>query len=656
MANFMDITELSGEGRVPKRKFDEEAPPEEPWTNPYREKVRSQYPMKSRSETYKYFGIDPKYHTRNEDPSENVPPYTLPSEPELDFTILSADIICKYWSMKENRLVNFRDMRYRMEQLNVPSTWLATAIGGVAGYAMYASFTTIATTGAKWMMMRTLPSQFVAPVSAITTWASSSTHPVISAVTGATTWGSVGSQVKKQTTEKLDKMWVERRKKKARQDAIKKYEEISRLTLQDVDPDLFDLRSQCVNIYSLLCESRKLEKCTHSEPYNCRKLYMDSWGEEKDIITEYLDIPNQMIAAYTEHQDVNFFDEVAKPLFVRWHNIMMYSLPSAAGEIGLILSIWFPLIKTTNHRLVISNRVNLLLSWLYRNNISTYKMGIRSIFISMLVNKDNYFVAFLKRCVFPPKEDPHKYEKTHVLEEIWQELEEKLEGVTIDINIRMHQKYDFRGKKTEEASQPLSPEVLPSKFEITADLVDNADSLFHDMRTRMSGFEKNPIKNSINYLRSKELSEYGVFAWIVLFMRLVEEIQPHPHPNIYKVVVDPLMQLILDSMTEHQKGTLSADKVRYFARLFKTIKAMVKPLREDLDDQWTQQRDLETFYKLKSLAKFEKSTSGSTSKFLALPDVDTQQLLQEIQNDFENEAKNKSGIVEIQEGGWWRRM
>lgn len=633
--------------------FDEEQPPDLPWSTPYEGYTRKEYPWKSRADIYKHFAIDPRFYTRTEDPSANIPPYVLPGEPEVDFTLFSADIICKYWSLKDTRLISFRDWRHKIDEINVPSTWLAGALGGVSGYAMYASFSSFATVGANWLLMKPVPSSLVGTVSTFTSWATGSTHPVASGISGLATFGEMGRQVKKRATDKVDSWWIEKRKKRARGEALKKYEDTSKQALQDIDPDLLDLRIQCANIYSLLCETRKLGKCPHAEPYNCRKMYLDSWGDQVNVITAYLDLPNRIIDRYVQrqHSDVSEYEDVVKPFFKEWYNIIIHTLPAAAGEVGLILSILFPMIYTVSHRTVLSVRTNTLLSWLFQTNESLYKMAIHSCIVSMLLSKDNSYIDFIKKCIFPQQGDPRRFAKTNVLEEIWQQVEEKLGDISIDIKIRMQRKYDFRGETAAATDGEAAGNYIPPPFEITLEMMEMAGVIDEDIKKRIAGYDRNPVKAYISYFRLKNMDEQETYAWIVAFRDMVRRLDDKVHKDIYKSVVHPLISLVLDSYSDYRKGIITGHRVTFVALLYKIIKSMLINSREELAENiWTKEKDREMYRRIMFVMRFDTPT-----------DPEDVAVFSQIQNAFEDDdgtreqredgARDDMTVVDMT-GGW----
>src|SRR6476619_3948701 len=102
------------------------------WSQPYESLVRQHYPFKSKTDIYGDIALDPRYHTIVRDPSENIPPSSLPSAEDLDFTLLSADIVCKYWSQKQNVFNSFKNvMNVTLGTTDIPATTVGFVIGTI---------------------------------------------------------------------------------------------------------------------------------------------------------------------------------------------------------------------------------------------------------------------------------------------------------------------------------------------------------------------------------------------------------------------------------------------------------------------------------------------------------------------------------------------
>lgn len=639
---MIDFSEFQSQGSSTSRKHgrvDEEQPPEEPYSSLYEQRVRKEYPLKSRADIYKHFALDPRFH-RGEHPSSNVPPHVLPTLPSLDFTILSADLICKYWSLQENRLLSVRDWSYKLEQVNVPSTWLSVAIGGITGYAAYATFSAAAGAGANALLMQPVPKLLAKPVATFTTWASSSTHPIASSLSSMVAAPTVGTSAKKITRNKIDSWYIERKKKQARQNALKRYENSSKQALQDIDPDLFNLRLQCTNIYGLLCESRGL-KCAHPEPYNCRRMYLDSWGEDQvGVIHDYLNLPRDLYRLYEQlrEQDSSIFNDEIKPLFEKWYFTIRKHLPSAAGEVGLILSLLYPHLLG-KHRMVFSVRVKTMLSWLFKESVDLYRIVIHSCFVSMLLSKDNSFIQFVQGCVFPDPADRTKVTKSNILEEIWQNLEEKLDDISVDVKIRVQKRYDYRGTKLQEQKE------MPA-FQITTELLERAGAIDAEIKQRMAGYTKNPTKVYVDYLRIQmkdpEFDENDTRAWIVAFRNMVTKLDGSGR-DIYKMVAHPLISYILSTYNDYTNGLATSDQVVYVVKLYRMIKNMLINCRDELSNsKWTEEEDVKILKRLESTVKLKQPANEETNRVYAF-----------VQH-FADMDQDSPNLIEVNLPGAWR--
>ena len=147
MANIVTFGELEkgGPSRGTKRvaSTDDVVNISLPMTREYISKVRKQYPFQSAADIYKIQGTSDKLHSRQDDPSAQLIPefISLPSNPnDIDYTLLSADIVCKYWSLKKNMITHSGAVYHAVREYVKSTEAIADVFGGIAGYASVGIF------------------------------------------------------------------------------------------------------------------------------------------------------------------------------------------------------------------------------------------------------------------------------------------------------------------------------------------------------------------------------------------------------------------------------------------------------------------------------------------------------------------------------------
>lgn len=184
---------------------------EYPLSAEYENKVRDAYPFRSSANEYRYLAVNQRYHDRSDDPSANIPPAKLPEI--LDFTLLSADTICKYWSLKENGTLNLKSIRIAVGQYNVSPTYIALTAGLVTAYATYAVFGAVGVAVARGLYNLDVTSTWVEPLTLIAN-AAKYVIPVGGTFGTSMIMANVGHVSGRAASDFVESKMKERRKKK----------------------------------------------------------------------------------------------------------------------------------------------------------------------------------------------------------------------------------------------------------------------------------------------------------------------------------------------------------------------------------------------------------------------------------------------------------
>src|SRR5689334_6853598 len=280
MDNVFSFSEFSRGTKRPREDDDEISMP---LAREYGSKIRKKYPFRSTAEIYKAQGISDVFHTRQEDPDTHLIPEDFILPQHIDYTLLSADIICKYYSMKRSMTISM-GVAYNAVRDYVNSTEaMADIAGTVAGVAAASVFTGAVIATAPYIAKHTPLSLLRIAITTVR-WLAS---PLLSGAftTGISTYGS----------RKVHNYIRDSLKRKRLKEGIAKHISDAEAFQREEDAALFRLKGNCVNIYSKLCESRGLGVCNHKEPYNCRKMYLQSFPDSGTAMLTYMQIPNDIM-------------------------------------------------------------------------------------------------------------------------------------------------------------------------------------------------------------------------------------------------------------------------------------------------------------------------------------------------------------------------
>lgn len=601
MANIHSFSQSSKEHSKKRRRASEVDNEQKipSWSAPYERRIRDLYQLRSRADAYKNVAIHPKYTTFNGDYSDHIPPNVLPAE--LDFTILSADLICKYWAIKNNSLLQFKEFRIALKNYNVPSTYLALMMGSIATYAATGMINAATVAVANKLYDLPFSSTWIEPVGQIANFIKTSkfvTGGLLSSVMTAS-----GLVTRQFTENYVDNILKERTAKRRRKDVVDEFMNETNEALLETDPTLLNLRGQCVNIYSMLCESRNLPKCKHPEPYKCRKAYMDSFGDNTMIIKDYLDLPNKIIGLHKDYPflDEEKFSDKLTETFRTWKYVLN-NLPGSDGEVGLILSTIYYVVQDPNHRAAIASHVRGLFTSLFlidkQDNTTKYTKAIRSCLLTMLISQDNFLIEYIKLCIYPKTNDVNRYAKTDLIERIWQDIELLLDNIDIDLNIRHQKRYDL---SKSDATFPESSEIetgsLPSPVIETPENIIQARALDDQLQREYSGMNSRPVQIYVNYLQ-KYLEEIDIDIWT---LALRERLKKMGNRIDLKNVAHPLMEFVIQRYKSFIMDNLDKKQMASAFYFYNMVKATLLDIHPKLSNAvWTKSYDMRLFNSLRA--------------------------------------------------------
>jgi len=541
------------------------------WADPYMNEIRQLFPMKHRTDLYEETALDPRFHSNKFDVSEFVAPSTLPALEDLDFTIFSADIVCKFYSQKPSGS-NWNFM--------LPS--IGFAVGSLAGLATYYVITGASSVLADYIYSMHIPTEYIGTATAIAT-------NLESRAGALTQFGmSVGAAfLTGSKTGRKVQSYVERNLRKRR----RLMEVAQTLQNANTDSNLSNLKNQCLNIYALLCDSRvECQTCEHNDPYNCRKAYLESFGNSINDIQRYLHLPNSILT-WTASEN---FERGIHEDFMFWKDVINKLLPGASGEVGLILTLLYRNLKSIDRREAIASNARGMLTRLFLLNKEQYKAAIRSCLLAMLMSSANDLIEFLQLCIFPKGDDKNKLSKTSIIEEVWQEIENKLNGIEIDIRIRKQHRFNYQGNamppEQSVYNNALDPVQENQRTLFEADVIDAQLRPPPDITLS----SKMIIRRYCHHLikRLTEGLDISLDAWIIAVKRKIDS-----DPKIQrKEISNPLLEFCASYYNKILAGDdFEEENLVRSLQIYRKIKYSLLSGESRWLSAWTKDEDWKTF-------------------------------------------------------------
>jgi hypothetical protein len=507
--------------------------------------------------------------TSTHDPSHGhlLPPnFPTSWSDQLEFTLLSADIICKYYSAKESpststawALGHVRDILNSKENI-------AALFGGVSSAAYTFLRSPVISILKTWSQYFYGNPTFDTLLDSLVLLEQHSLGPYI----WPTTLGLVGLLSTHTTVRYVSNQIRKRRNKRSRIEAVKEYYEETDEILHTLDSAASKLKTSCRDIYCMLCmrqNPQQKHECQHSEPSRCREQFLMSFPDFGYALLDYTKLPDKIIQTINSE---NTFDGVVN----LWKSAIN-NFPEAANEVGLILSIVYVamgLIASKSRMNELASKVNETFFSGDSVEMYVYWRMVRGCLISTLLSDDDEYHNWMETCYTPSK---------GVSEELKNEYDRVWNWMEIELGMSL--------KKVNKL-QSTVPEIpiVVAGIKVDDSTETAAENILNHQWTINRMFSNTPIRSLAHMFHSQQVQmleeEWVVSVWSLVFDKAVRRyVLPEPNDitetSIGRVLDEMLYFLVIQLIKKNRLTELVALSVK----LFQNSKALILTiLTEDL--------------------------------------------------------------------------
>ena len=330
------------------------------------------------------YGLDYVAQKR-EEAYTNVPPksYSKQLDGDLSFSLLTADILCAYFSSPKSQTGFSTLLDERMLQNKSLEEARHPIFAQLFGYVPIATSAVFAGGVNPLMEYMALHHDGVATVASV----AMATPLALPLITGATTLG-IAYALQKQHEKKAAKRQSE---------AAKQIENEKARMLHGYT----ELKDTCVSLYGALCKKHGVSFSKNESPYLTREKLIDHFRRmDVNWAKTYLQLARDIVTVGSNEKDVDRFT-------IRWFNCLK-EVPGTEVEVGLLASLLFkqseklaqtdPTIKPAQQ---VETIVHSLLNRVFAEDRELYKRALISCAISMMGTTDEEFTNSVRTATLP---------------------------------------------------------------------------------------------------------------------------------------------------------------------------------------------------------------------------------------------------------------